>query len=71
MISAGDWRIAQGNSQLCIFPSATHAIPYDDPTLFNATVERFFREPFMKKDRVQDFLKSFQTMQTAIEEKSR
>jgi len=53
------------NSQLCIFPSATHAIPYDDPALFNATVERFFREPFAKKDRVKDFIKSFQAMQTS------
>jgi len=53
------------NSQLCIFPNATHAIPYDDPALFNATVERFFREPFAKKDRVKDFIKSFQAMQTS------
>ena len=53
------------NSQLCIFPNATHAVPYDDPALFNATVERFFREPFAKKDRVKDFIKSFQAMQTS------
>ncbi len=32
------------NSQLCIFPDATHMVPYDDPALFNATVERFFRD---------------------------
>ena len=31
------------NSQLCIFPNATHMIPFDDPALFNATVDRFFR----------------------------
>ena len=29
------------NSQLCIFPNATHFVPYDDPELFNSTVERF------------------------------
>ena len=35
-------------------------VPYDDADLFNATVERFFRAPFAKKDRVKDFLKSFE-----------
>jgi pimeloyl-ACP methyl ester carboxylesterase len=48
------------NSQLCIFPNATHMVPYDEPELFNATVARFFHEPFVKKDRVKDFLKSYQ-----------
>jgi hypothetical protein len=24
-------------------------VPYDDPALFNATVDRFFREPFAKE----------------------
>lgn len=51
------------NSELCIFPNATHMIPFDDPALFNATVDRFFRTPFVKKDRVKDFLKSYQAMQ--------
>ncbi len=46
------------NSQLAIFPNATHIIPYDDPDLFNATVDRFFRTPFVKKDRIQDMLNS-------------
>jgi pimeloyl-ACP methyl ester carboxylesterase len=50
------------NSQLCIFPNATHMVLYDDPALFNATVERFFRTPFVKKDRIKDFLKSYQAM---------
>lgn len=48
------------NSQLCIFPNATHMIPYDDPTLFNATVERFFSAPFIKKDRIKDLVKSIE-----------
>ena len=26
-----------------IFPNATHAIPFDDPALFNATIDRFLR----------------------------
>ena len=53
------------NSQLCIFPNATHMIPYDDPTLFNATVERFFRVPFVAKDRLRDALKSYEAMSKA------
>ena len=47
------------NSQWAIFPNATHMMPFDDPALFNATVERFFRTPFVKKDRINDLLKSF------------
>lgn len=50
------------NSQLCIFPNATHMVPYDEPALFNATVDRFFRAPFVKKDRVKDLFKSFEAM---------
>jgi hypothetical protein len=50
------------NSQLCIFPDATHMIPYDDPAHFNATVERFFREPFVKRDRVKDLFKSYEAL---------
>ncbi|MBL8231715.1 MAG: alpha/beta hydrolase [Bryobacterales bacterium] len=50
------------NSQLCIFPNASHMIPYDDPARFNAAVERFFREPFVKRDRIKDFLKSIEAM---------
>lgn len=53
------------NSQLCISPNATHMIPYDDPGLFNATVERFFRTPFAKKDRIKDFMKSFEAMKAS------
>ena len=53
------------NSQLCIFPNATHMIPYDDPVLFDATIDRFFRTPFVKKDRVKDMFKSWQSMQAS------
>ena len=53
------------NSQLCIFPNATHMIPYDDPNRFDATVERFFRTPFVKKDRVKDFLKSYEALKAS------
>jgi pimeloyl-ACP methyl ester carboxylesterase len=50
------------NSQLAIFPNTTHMVPFDDPALFNATVERFLRTPFVRKDRIQDFLKSFEKL---------
>jgi pimeloyl-ACP methyl ester carboxylesterase len=53
------------NSQLVIFPNATHMIPYDDPVLFNTTVERFFRAPFVKKDRIKDLLKSMEALKAS------
>ena len=53
------------NSQLCIFPNATHMIPIDDPELFNSTVDRFFRTPFVKKDRIKDLIKTVQKMMAA------
>jgi len=53
------------NSQLAIFPNATHMVPFDDPTTFNATVERFFRTPFVKKDRINDTLKSLEKLRTS------
>lgn len=37
-------------AQLCIFPGATHMIPWEDPNRFNETVDRFFREPFSRPD---------------------
>jgi 3-oxoadipate enol-lactonase len=50
------------NAQLCIFPNATHMIPFDDPARFNAAVERFFRTPFVKKNRVKDFATSLEKL---------
>ena len=55
------------NSQLAIFPNATHMMPFDDPASFNATVERFFRTPFVKKDRVNDTLKSLEKLRASSE----
>jgi len=52
------------NSQLAIFPNATHMIPFDDPATFNATVERFLRMPFVKKDRVGDTMKSLEKLRS-------
>jgi pimeloyl-ACP methyl ester carboxylesterase len=55
------------NGELCIFPNATHAIPYDDPELFDSTVDRFFRTPFVKKDRIKDAMKSFETQKASLQ----
>jgi pimeloyl-ACP methyl ester carboxylesterase len=53
------------NAQLSIFPNATHMVPFDDPAAFNATVDRFFRTPFVKKDRVADMFKSLERLRAA------
>jgi pimeloyl-ACP methyl ester carboxylesterase len=52
------------NSQLCVFPDAAHTIPFDDPVRFNSAVERFFRRPFVKRDRIKDLLKSLEAMRS-------
>jgi pimeloyl-ACP methyl ester carboxylesterase len=53
------------NSQLAIFPNATHMVPFDDSAIFNATVERFFHTPFVKKDRINDMLKSLEKLRAS------
>ena len=53
------------NSQLVIFPNSTHMVPFDDPVLFNSTVERFLRTPFVKINRVEDLLKSIEKMRAS------
>jgi pimeloyl-ACP methyl ester carboxylesterase len=53
------------NSQLAIFPNATHMVPFDEPASFNATVERFFRTPFVKKDRINDTLTSLERLRAS------
>jgi pimeloyl-ACP methyl ester carboxylesterase len=53
------------NSQLVIFPGATHMIPFDDPMLFNSTVERFLRTPFRKVEMINDTVKSLEKMRVA------
>ena len=40
------------DGELAIFPNATHTLPFDDPPTFNATVERFFATPFVRKYRI-------------------
>lgn len=48
------------NANLAVFPNSTHAVPYDDPKLFNATVERFLTTPFKAKDRIADMVASIE-----------
>ena len=50
------------NGELGIFPNSTHMVPYDDPALFNATVERFLDRPFVRVDRVADLMKSYEKL---------
>ena len=50
------------NSQLVIFPNATHMVPFDDPATFSGAVDRFFRTPFVKKDRINDTMKSLERL---------
>ncbi len=40
-------------------------IPVDDPELFNSTVDRFFKTPFAKKDRIEDLMKSYEALKAA------
>ena len=40
-------------------------VPFDDPASFNATVERFLRTPFVKKDRINDALKSLEKLRAS------
>lgn len=50
------------NAQLAIFPNSTHMVPFDDPALFNTTIERFLSTPFVKKDRIGDLMKSYEKL---------
>lgn len=53
------------NAQLAIFPNSTHMVAFDDPVLFNATVERFLSQPFVKKDRIADLFKSLEKLRSS------
>jgi pimeloyl-ACP methyl ester carboxylesterase len=57
------------NAELAIFPNATHMVPFDEPDAFNATVDRFFSTPFVKKDRVTDMFKSLERLRATQERK--
>jgi pimeloyl-ACP methyl ester carboxylesterase len=42
------------NGELGVFPNSTHAAPYNNAELFNATVDRFFTTPYRKIDLIPD-----------------
>jgi pimeloyl-ACP methyl ester carboxylesterase len=42
-----------------------HTLDIYHPVLFNTTVERFFRAPFVKKDRIKDLLKSMEALKAS------
>lgn len=42
-------------------------IPYDDPQLFDSTVDRFFRTPFVNRDRIKDVPKWFEAIKASVQ----
>lgn len=50
------------NAELAVFPNSTHFVPYDDPQMFNATVERFLNTSFKNTDRIADTMKSYERL---------
>ena len=46
------------NANLAVMPNATHALPVDDPNLFNPTLDQFLETPFKKRNRVADMAAS-------------
>lgn len=50
------------NANLAVFPDSSHAVSYDDPELFNATVDRFLQTPFRNRDRIADVMGSLEKM---------
>ncbi len=54
------------NAELAIFPGRTHLAPYDDPELFNTTVDRFLATPFRKIDRVPETMASFEKLMAGL-----
>jgi pimeloyl-ACP methyl ester carboxylesterase len=54
------------NAELAVFPNSTHVAPYDDPQMFNGTVERFLTTPFKSKNRIADAMASFEKLQTGL-----
>ena len=42
--------LPKAKAHLCIFPGATHMLPFENPSLFNQTVDAFFQNPFRCPD---------------------
>ena len=54
------------NAELAIFPNSTHLVPYDDPELFNSTLDRFLSTPYRKIDRIPATMTSFEKMMSGL-----
>ena len=54
------------NANLAVLPNNTHMVPFDDPELFNATVQRFLDTPFVRKDRINDMAASGEKMMATL-----
>ncbi len=54
------------NANLAVLPNNTHMVPFDDPELFNATVQRFLDTPFVTKDRINDMAASGEKMMATL-----
>ncbi len=54
------------NAELAVFPNSTHFVPYDDPQLFNTTVERFLTTPFKNKNRIADVMASYEKLSAGM-----
>jgi len=54
------------NAQLAVFPNSTHMVPFDDPQVFNAAVERFLETPFRKGERIPDTMASYERLSAGL-----
>ena len=77
LVLAGDHDLVRGthtleifesipDAQLAIFPGATHMVPFDQPELFNSTVERFFESDARQIDRLADVLVSSEELTASM-----
>lgn len=54
------------NAELAIFPNRTHLVPYDDPEMFNSTVDHFLATPYRKIDLVPETMASFEKLLSGL-----
>ena len=53
--------------ELGIFPNSTHAAPYNNSDLFNATIERFLAETYKPIDLVPDTMGALGEMEARLQ----
>lgn len=58
--------LATGPSTVAAADPVPASIAYDDPHLFNTTVERFLTTPFKKLDHIADTMASFERLVTEL-----